>query len=169
MDSLPVARASNFLHLVKQADGGQSTIVFATEKMTINITKINGNWKITKNLKEALFALEIPRQFYTNTKYTVFRFDFNEFEKCCDYFQVAKFTNLDWAKEYGLNGFIRCPHQKCIHGIECKQLRPIITDKAPNWEIGYFIIGNRKLLILKHTYRYARESREDLSTNQKGV
>lgn len=166
MSSLPIAKLSNRVHFVKSQNDSQSTLVFTTETMVIGITKMAGNWKMVKDLNSALFLLELPRQIHTATKYYVFRFDFNEFEKCCDCFQVALFSNLNWAKEYGLNGFVRCTERKCIHGIECKQLRPKITDRAPNWEIGYFIIGNKKIYILKHTYRYARESREDLPTDR---
>jgi len=147
---------------------GQSTLdvgkLYATK--TIYITKTARGWGPTKT--ETPFVLRIARSLLTAKRHYVFRFDVNEVEQLAECHKLASFTHREWAEEFMRTGTIEC-QGPCSHNQECKQRLPVLADSSPYWEVGCFLVSNKKLVFSAHIWKYGATSATPLRPAETGV
>lgn len=131
-----------------------SSPLFAIKKFSIH--KEGAVWKASSHRQNVVgyFTLKLPKAILAGKRHYVYRFDVNEEQESAECHQIAVFTELPWAMEYMNTGEVACASE-CFHNQECRQLRPKIVDPSQHWEVGYFVISNKKLIVCEHAYRYA--------------
>jgi hypothetical protein len=131
--------------------------LFAIKKFSIY--KEGALWKAGSHRQNVVgyFTLKVPKAILSGKKHYVYRFDVNEVQESAECHQIAVFSELPWALEYMNTEMVVCEKREdglCPHNAECKQIRPLIVDPSKHWEVGYFVISNKKLIVCEHTYRY---------------
>jgi hypothetical protein len=138
---------------------GQGKITLQSPLLAIkrfSIYKEAAQWKAGKYRQNVIgyYTLKVPKSLLAAKKHYVYRFDVNEIQENAECHKIATFSEADWALEYMNTGEVKCPDRRCVHGLECKQVRPKIVDPSRNWEVGYFVISNKRLIFSEHTYRF---------------
>ena len=130
---------------------------------SFGIVKKEGQWEPTGKLNgKGVFVLKISQGRVDGRNHYVFRFDVNEVQNQAECSELAKFSDVEWAKEFRDRGKIACNKANpCPHNnYECKQKRPKIVDPSEYWEVGYFILSQKTLLFNQYTYRYGGPDRK---------
>lgn len=136
--------------------------LFAVKRFSIY--KEAGQWKAGKYRQNVIgyFKLEVPKTLLAAKKHYVYRFDVNEVQENAECHKIATFSEGEWALEYMNTGEVKCADTLCVHGVECRQVRPKIIDPSQHWEVGYFVITNKRLMFSEHTYRFIPSVKDEI-------